>query len=121
MKFDGHPHIAPQPLSCSPVMASNEETVQCSQCGKILKHSGIGNHRRACKAKIESAAQDARLRAKLLAAPQKRELYVLKMSIHVIAVGPGSLPAPRFTSPWEKATHTGGSPVDDADVQGYAH
>lgn len=81
--------------------------------------SGIGNHKRFCKKEAESALQDTQLRKKLLTAPQKRESYVLEVSICMIAVGSGSLPAPKFTSPWERTTHASGSLVDDADVRGY--
>ena len=93
-------------------MAPGKEKVSCPYCGKFYMPSGIGYHKKSCKRNVESAAKEEQFRAKFLAEPKKSGPYMLSIGIYMIDVGLGSLPAPKFTAPWERDTHAGPSLVD---------
>jgi len=75
---------------------------------------GVGNHKKACKKKLDAAAQENQFIAGLLAEPQGA-FYLPAMGIHVITVGSDSLPAPRFVAPWQRDTRAGRLSADDSD------
>ena len=93
-------------------MAPSKEKVPCPLCGKEYGLSGIGRHKKSCQEKQDIAAREKQFHAEFVPEPQKSRFYMLQMGNYIINVGLGSLPAPRFSAPWERGTHAGPSLVD---------
>lgn len=106
-----------QPSRALDAMAPSEQKVKCPYCRRLFKPTGVGNHKRACKKKLDAAAQESQFISDLLAEPQ-RAFYMPTTSICVIIIRSGSLPVPRFSAPWQKDARVGQSSMDVMDPLG---
>lgn len=80
--------------------------------------SGVGNHKKACKKRLDATLQQDQFVADLLAEPQ-RTFHVPAVGARPIDVRLGSLPAPRFIAPWQMDSHASGSSPNDLDPPGH--
>ncbi|KAF9648125.1 hypothetical protein BDM02DRAFT_2358747 [Thelephora ganbajun] len=111
------PLLAPDTLR---TMVLGKEKVKCPHCDNLFMPSGIGSHRKACKKKLDAAAQERLFLASLLAKSQ-RAFYTSAMGVRLITVGSGSLPVPKFVAPWEKVAYAGQSSTKDSNPRKCNH
>jgi len=105
-------------LSPPHAMAPDERRVKCPHCGGQFKPTGIGSHKKSCKKKHDTAAQEDQFVTDLLARTQ-RTLCVPAMGSFLFTGRLGTTPAPRFTAPWQRDTLAARSLADDSDPGGY--
>jgi len=58
----------------------------CPHCGGRFKPTGLGNHKRSCKAKFEAAERQDRYAAELLATETQRAFSRLAVRVHPVTV-----------------------------------